>query len=36
MFVGRENELMRLHDLYNTDKFQCVIIWGRRRVGKTT
>lgn len=36
MFIGREAELQQLNDLYKTNKFQCVIIWGRRRVGKTT
>ena len=36
MFIGRERELDTLNKLYNEDKFQCVIIWGRRRVGKTT
>lgn len=36
MFIGRERELKVLNDLYNRGDFQCVIIWGRRRVGKTT
>lgn len=36
MFFGRETELRELNDLYETDSFQCVIIYGRRRVGKTT
>ena len=35
MFVGRKKELSELERLYLTDKFQCVIIYGRRRVGKT-
>ena len=35
MFVGRKQELNELSRLYNTHKFQCVIIYGRRRVGKT-
>jgi len=35
MFIGRENELNELKRLYQTDKFQCVIIYGRRRIGKT-
>lgn len=35
MFIGRKAELRELSRLYNTDKFQCVIIYGRRRVGKT-
>lgn len=36
MFIGRENEICSLEELYASNKFQCVIIWGRRRVGKTT
>ena len=36
MFIGRQEELAELNNLYFTDKFQCVIIYGRRRVGKTT
>ena len=36
MFIGRQEELAELNNLYSTDKFQCVIIYGRRRVGKTT
>ena len=36
MFIGRHEELAELNNLYSTDKFQCVIIYGRRRVGKTT
>ena len=35
MFIGRQRELKELTRLYNTEKFQCVIIYGRRRVGKT-
>ncbi len=36
MFIGRKTELQQLNALYKQDKFQCVIIYGRRRVGKTT
>lgn len=36
MFIGRKTELQQLNTLYEQDKFQCVIIYGRRRVGKTT
>lgn len=36
MFIGREAELQQLNALYKAEKFQCAIIWGRRRVGKTT
>ena len=35
MFIGRKNELDKLEQLYKTDKFQCAIVYGRRRVGKT-
>ena len=35
MFIGRQQELEDLTKLYDTEKFQCVIIYGRRRVGKT-
>jgi len=35
MFVGRQRELGELDRLYKSGKFQCVIIYGRRRVGKT-
>jgi len=36
MFVGREKELLSLEKLYNEDIFQMVVIYGRRRIGKTT
>jgi uncharacterized protein len=36
MFVGRESELERLEKSYLTDSFQFPVIYGRRRVGKTT
>ena len=35
MFIGRENELSALEGLYRSDKFEFVVIYGRRRVGKT-
>lgn len=35
MFIGRENELATLSKLYATGKFEFVVIYGRRRVGKT-
>ena len=35
MFIGRQYELKQLENLYNTDKFQFPVIYGRRRVGKT-
>lgn len=36
MFIGREKELQTLERLYAKDTFECVVIYGRRRVGKTT
>ena len=36
MFIGREWELKKLNDMHAGDKFECVIIYGRRRVGKTS
>lgn len=35
MFIGREKELATLNRLYNSDKFEFAVIYGRRRVGKT-
>ncbi|MCL2767929.1 MAG: ATP-binding protein, partial [Synergistaceae bacterium] len=36
MFIGRSAELEKLNEMYKSDKFECAIIYGRRRVGKTT
>lgn len=36
MFVGRQRELATLNRLYHTDTFQFPVVYGRRRVGKTT
>jgi AAA+ ATPase superfamily predicted ATPase len=36
MFVGRQQELKKLNELYESGRFECAIIYGRRRVGKTT
>ena len=36
MFVGRSEELSKLNSMYAGGRFECVIIYGRRRVGKTT
>lgn len=36
MFVGRESELRSLERAYAKDGFQMAVIYGRRRVGKTT
>ena len=35
MFIGRERELASLDILYNSGKFEFVVLYGRRRVGKT-
>ena len=35
MFIGRDKELNALEKLYQSDKFEFVVIYGRRRVGKT-
>ena len=36
VFIGREKELNDLNTLYRQDKFQLFVLYGRRRVGKTT
>lgn len=36
MFIGRKYELGRLNELWDNGKFECVVMYGRRRVGKTT
>ncbi len=36
VFIGREKELAELNELYKQKKFQLFILYGRRRVGKTT
>lgn len=35
MFIGRDKEINALHKLYQSDKFEFAVIYGRRRVGKT-
>jgi len=35
MFIDRTEELASLNERYNSGKYECAIIWGRRRVGKT-
>ena len=35
MFLCRENELQKLNKRYFSDEFECIVIYGRRRVGKT-
>ena len=36
MFIGRESELEALNQMYMQNKFQLFVLYGRRRVGKTT
>ena len=36
MFVGRVDELETLEELYAKEGFQMAVVYGRRRVGKTT
>jgi AAA+ ATPase superfamily predicted ATPase len=36
MFYGRQAELKKLNEMYTTAQFQFAVIYGRRRVGKTT
>lgn len=35
-FIGREYEMATLNELFTEDKFQMFVLYGRRRVGKTT
>ncbi|MGN1372683.1 MAG: ATP-binding protein [Candidatus Coproplasma sp.] len=35
MFIGRKNELQFLNDAYFSDKAELIVLYGRRRVGKT-
>ena len=32
----REKELQQLEKLYNSNKFEFLVLYGRKRVGKTT
>ena len=36
MFIGRQAELKRLEELYCSDSFEFLVMYGRRRVGKTS
>jgi AAA+ ATPase superfamily predicted ATPase len=36
MFVGRQKELQVLEEEYQKDDFRLTVLYGRRRVGKTT
>ena len=35
MFIGREKELEELTEKINNDCFESILIYGRRRIGKT-
>ena len=35
MFYCRKNEMSKLNKRYNENNFECIVIYGRRRVGKT-
>ena len=35
MFVGRERELSQLNKRYHKAGFECIVLYGRRRIGKT-
>lgn len=35
IFIGRESELQFLNDAYESDKAEFIVLYGRRRVGKT-
>lgn len=34
--IGRNNELQEIETLYNSNKFEFLVLYGRRRIGKTT
>jgi hypothetical protein len=36
MFYGRDRELKKLNEMFDSGKFEFAVIYGRRRVGKTT
>ena len=36
MFIGRKTELKQLNEQYNSNKFEFAVIYGRRRIGKTS
>ena len=36
MFLGRQEELKSMNRRYEKGRFECVVIYGRRRVGKTS
>jgi AAA+ ATPase superfamily predicted ATPase len=36
LFAGRQNELALLHEELTTDRASLAIVYGRRRIGKST
>lgn len=36
MFIGRQQELKKLNSMYESGQFEFAVIYGRRRIGKTT
>ena len=36
MFVGRKNELKLLNDAYRSGRDELVVLYGRRRIGKSS
>ena len=36
MFYGRSEELLKLEEMYKSGRFEFAVLYGRRRVGKTT
>ncbi len=36
MFIGRKKEMEKLNQLYASGKFEFAVVYGRRRIGKTT
>lgn len=36
LFIGREKELRKLNSMYESERLEVAIVYGRRRVGKTT
>lgn len=35
-FLGRKREIEILRDVYNNEKFESIILYGRRRIGKSS
>ena len=35
MIIGRENEVKKLNEYYNSGSAELIALYGRRRVGKT-